>query len=59
MFIIEILFLDYVYVCDKNTHFKNLFGKDLNTEKDWRQKEKRAAEAEMVKLHYQLNGHEL
>ena len=35
-----------------------LTGKDLDSGKDWGQKEKRATEDEMVKWHYQLNGHE-
>ena len=36
-----------------------LIGKDLDAGKDWRQKEKAAAEGEMVRQHHQLNGHEL
>ena len=35
-----------------------LTGKDLDAGKDWRQKEKRAAEDEMVGGHYQLSRHE-
>ena len=35
-----------------------LIGKDLVAGKDWRQKEKRAAEDEMVRQHHWLNGHE-
>ena len=35
-----------------------LMGKDPDTGKDWRQKEKRAAEDEMVGWHHQLNGRE-
>ena len=35
-----------------------LMGKDPDAGKDWRQKEKRAAEDEMVRQHHQLNGHE-
>ena len=35
-----------------------LFGKDPDTVKDWRQKEKGAAEDEMVREHHQLNGYE-
>ena len=35
-----------------------LTGKDPDTGKDWRPKEKRAAEDEMVRQHYQFNGHE-
>ena len=35
-----------------------LIGKDPDAEKDWRQKEKRVAEDEMVGWHHQLNGHE-
>jgi len=35
-----------------------LIGKDLDTGKDWRQKEKGTAEDEMVRQHHQLNGHE-
>ena len=33
-------------------------GKDPDAGKDWRQKEKGEAEDEMVREHYQLNGHE-
>ena len=36
-----------------------LIGKDPNAMKDWRQKEKRMAEDEMVGWHHQSNGHEL
>ena len=35
-----------------------LTGKDPDAGKDQRQKEKRAAEEEMVRKHHQLNGHE-
>ena len=35
-----------------------LTRKDPNAGKDWRQKEKGAAEDEMVRHHYWLNGHE-
>ena len=35
------------------------FRKDPEAGKDWRQKEKGAAEDEMVRWHHQLNGHEL
>ena len=35
-----------------------LFGKYHGAGKNWRQKEKRAAEDEMVGWHHQLNGHE-
>ena len=35
-----------------------LIEKDPDAEKDWRQKEKRAAEDEVVREHHQLNGHE-
>ena len=35
-----------------------LTGKDPDAGKDWRQKEKRAAEDEMVRQDHQLNGHE-
>ena len=35
-----------------------LIGKDPDTRKDWEQKEKGAAEDEMVRSHHQLNGHE-
>ena len=35
-----------------------LTGKDPNTGKDWRQKEKRTTENEMVGWHHWLNGHE-
>ena len=35
-----------------------LTGKDPYAGKDWRQKEKGAAEDEMVRQHYWLNGHE-
>ena len=33
-------------------------GKDLDAGKDWRQKEKRVAEDEMVRYRHQLKGHE-
>ena len=36
-----------------------LVGKDPDAGKDWRQKETRAAEDEMVRQHHWLNGHEL
>ena len=36
----------------------NSFGKDPDTGKDWRQKEKEVAEDEIVKLHHWLHGHE-
>ena len=36
-----------------------LIGKDPDAGKDWRQKEKRAIEDEMVGWHHQFNGHEL
>ena len=32
-------------------------GKDPDTEENWRQKEKREAEDEMVRQHHRLNGH--
>ena len=35
-----------------------LTGKDPDAGKDWRQKEKRVTEDEIVGLHHQLNGHE-
>ena len=35
-----------------------LFEKDTDAGKDWRQKEKEAAEDGMVRQHHQLNGHE-
>ena len=35
-----------------------LIGKDPNAGKDWRQKEKGAAEDEMVRQHHQLNAYE-
>ena len=36
-----------------------LIGKDPNAGKDWRQREKRATEDEMVGWHHRFNGHEL
>ena len=36
-----------------------LTGKDPDAGKDWRQKEKRAAEDEMFEWYHQFNGHEL
>ena len=36
-----------------------LVGKDPDAGKDWRQKEKRTAEEEMVGWHHQFSGHEL
>ena len=35
-----------------------LIGKDLDAGNDWRQKEKRVTEDEMVRQHHQFNGHE-
>ena len=35
-----------------------LMGKDPDAGKDWGQEEKRATEDEMIRWHYQLNGHE-
>ena len=35
-----------------------LFGKDPDTGRDWRQEEKGTAEDEMVGWHHRLNGHE-
>ena len=35
-----------------------LTGKDLGAGKDWREKEKRVAEDEMVGWHHRFNGHE-
>ena len=35
-----------------------IIGKDTDAGKDWQQKEKRAAEDEMVREHHQLSGHE-
>ena len=35
-----------------------LFGKDLDAGRDWRQ-EKGMTEDEMVRLHHQLDGHDL
>ena len=35
-----------------------LIGNGPEAGKDWRQKEKRAVEDEMVRYHHQLNGHE-
>ena len=37
----------------------DLLEKTLNSEKDWRQKEKRVTEDEMVGWHHRLSGHEL
>ena len=36
-----------------------LIGKDPDAGKDWRQKEKKVAEDEMIGWHHWLNGHEL
>ena len=53
--------LDYLYLNlilwppDANSRF---IGKDPDTGKDWRQKEKCVAEDEMVGWHHWLNGHE-
>ena len=41
---------------DINSH---LIGQDLSARKDWRQKEKRVAEDEIVGMHHWLDGHEL
>ena len=35
-----------------------LFGKDPDAGKDWRQKEKRVTENEMIGWHHRFNGHE-
>jgi len=35
-----------------------LIGKDLDAGNDWRQKEKRVTEDEMVRQHHQFKGHE-
>ena len=35
-----------------------LFGKDPGAGKDWKQKEKKAAEDEVVWQHHRLSGHE-
>ena len=35
-----------------------LIGKDPDAGRDWRQKEKRMVEGEMIKEHHQLSGHE-
>ena len=35
-----------------------LIGKDTDAGQDWRQKEKRTTEGEMVRWHHWLNGHE-
>ena len=45
-----------LWPADVKTQFT---GKDPNAGKDWRQKEKRVAEAEMVGWHHRFNGHEL
>ena len=37
---------------------KELIGKDSDAEKDWRPKQKKAAEDETVGWHHWLNGHE-
>ena len=40
------------------TDAKNwLIGKDPDAGKDWRQKEKRVAEDEMIRCHHRFNGH--
>ena len=44
-------------LCPPDTE-SQLTGKDRDAEKDWRQKEKEAAEDEMVRYHHRLNGHE-
>ena len=41
---------------DANSWFS---GKDPDAGKDWRQKEKKATEDEIVRWHHQFNGHEL
>ena len=49
----------------KLQYFSHLVGKadslekDPDAGKDWRQKEKEAAEDGMVRQHHQLNGHDL
>ena len=42
----------------KLQHFGHLMQRDPDAGKDRRQKEKRAAEDEMVGWHHRLNGHE-
>ena len=42
----------------KLQYFGHLMQRDPDAEKDWRQKEKGAAEDEMVKWHHQFNGYE-
>ena len=39
-------------------YIDQLLGKDPEAGKDWRQKEKREAEDEVVRWHHWLNGHE-
>ena len=41
-----------------NSEKSQFTGKDPDTGKDWRQKEKGAAEDEMVREHHWLSGHE-
>ena len=38
--------------------YSSLIGKDPDAGREWRQKEKGAAEDEMVRQHHPLNGHE-
>ena len=44
-----------LWLTDANSQ---LIGKNHDAGKDWRQKEKGAAEDKMVRQHHQLNGHE-
>ena len=52
------LYLSFPLVMSPNAKSR-LTGKDPDAGKDWRQKEKRAAEDEMVRKHHQFKGHEL
>ena len=47
----------YIISNTSATDAKRLFGKDPDAGKDWRQKEKRVEEDEMVRQHLWLNGH--
>ena len=50
--------IDLEYSLEGLQYFGHLMQRDPDAEKDWRQKEKGAAEDEMVKWHHQFNGYE-
>ena len=53
------LFLTSSILIDLSCSLMNSCGKDPDAGKDWRQKEKKVTEDEMVGWHHWFNGHEL